>query len=1308
MDNKFKSNLDLRKLLIVLMLFAFIVLTVIDLIINGKREINIDTISSEFARAMTYAEVEEGEEAVEGTDNVKFNAFFLRDLNGDGYAESIRGTCKEIGKEDTLYMELNVQTAGCLKDAKITMNSDNFYLQTSLPKDQELKDNYIGNNVKIIEFNTLNNGTQKLITGIVRSGDYSYSSKVSEAIGNNVNNYSKVNSVTLTGTYVGEDGTETQIEKQVEFNIDWYGKAKAIINTYNPTGNIENAVNEEERTVTLNFSVNTEETEEKLILKTNHIEGEMPEINGYAPLEVVYTGSNGEFTYDENTRVFTIDRVAVVGEDGRVINGISRSNSYGIKAVYPIEAYQSLGTEGMSIKVPVKTYYEGFNNSSIEFTNPYKTNIASSTILVNYQKYVAQTHSSSFEVQVGKYIYEPTRRYVVSKQKPLRIYNGESETEKDDTYTVMWKGYIGTNAKLDGITMKENKTTELVTSDTFIKTDSTTESMKELVSNVGIYFGNADTFLGEEGWIKVYDEETGNLLVTFTKDNWDNYKSENPYKYSLPVKHIRVETSQIMKNESYFYVYNVKEIDDEKITNKYDLEQFEGLQYIKSTLSGYIANEEVSTVTHTANYEAPISVANISISKNTISTQGTEKNGLIKIQTQTVESYNQVKWQNGSFLVKLPEEIVDVNLNGVTINNSNVTLESYEIIEENEQYFIKIVTKNNTPQSYIITIDADLSPDPRIATTTKQIELYASNENGSTYFYKGQDIYDVNNNLNITEIVNRTTTGLSMVSPNSLLTNQTASKYDDKNSLTVSPQIADIKQVYAIVDQEESKQTAEIGVQIKNNYASTISDIKVLGKIPFEGNTYVISSSDLGSTFTTKMQDTGIIVPEELQEHAKVYYSENENPDRDLAKEENGWKTKENVENWDNIKSFIIDLGSYVMPTGKEFVFNYTVEIPNGLEFNQVAYSHHGVYFSLDTENGKYRTQTEPNKLGFRIAEKYDLELEKYQTGKDKLISGATYSFKEIIINEDGTEKEGVSKTGVTNAEGRLRITKLYAEKIYEIREIKVPDDYEINGDVIRFIGHVNKETGELTIEKLSGNPKEEIAVEKEDEENYRMRIKVEDEAKAILKITKIEQGTETFIPKVRYRITGGTFPERGKVVTTNLQGQITVKGILINEEYTLEEVKADGYYLASQIKFKVVNNDGSYEIEILEGNVVNQEITEEDCIPTINIKLEDEKIPTYDLEITKIKKVTKVETTENNTNENEENITGTEGEKANTEKTTYLAGAKFKLYKGTQEIGEYVTDESGKVTISGLYQYVTEKGINQTYTLKEVLAPEG
>ena len=80
-------------------------------------------------------------------------------------------------------MEINVETAGMLKNAKIEIQGNNFYLQTSLPKDNELKDNYIGNNIKVIEFNDLNNGTQKLLTGIVRSGDYSYTSSKADAIG---------------------------------------------------------------------------------------------------------------------------------------------------------------------------------------------------------------------------------------------------------------------------------------------------------------------------------------------------------------------------------------------------------------------------------------------------------------------------------------------------------------------------------------------------------------------------------------------------------------------------------------------------------------------------------------------------------------------------------------------------------------------------------------------------------------------------------------------------------------------------------------------------------------------------------------------------------------------------------------------------------------------------------------------------------------------------------------------------------------------------------------------------------------------
>ena len=387
------------------------------------------------------------------------------------------------------------------------------------------------------------------------------------------------------------------------------------------------------------------------------------------------------------------------------------------------------------------------------------------------------------------------------------------------------------------------------------------------------------------------------------------------------------------------------------------------------------------------------------------------------------------------------------------------------------------------------------------------------------------------------------------------------------------------------------------------------------------------------------------------------------------------------------------------MPTGQEYVFYYTVKIPNGLEFNQTAFSHHGVYFSLDTEDGKYRTQTEPNKIGLRIAEKYNLELTKYQIDKDKVVAGASYSVQEIITNDDGTETRGESKTGVTNAQGQLTITNLYAEKIYELREIKTPDDYELNSNVIRFIGHVDDE-GTLTIEK-TGETREDPQIIKENGEDYKVTIQVEDEVKASVKLVKKEQGTDTLLEGVRYKLTGYNLPETGKTIRTNTNGEATIKGISINQEYTLEEVKADGYYLASPIKFKIVNNNGSYEIQVTEGMVTEQSIIEENYIPTVNFTLEDEKIPTYNLQLFKIKKTTE------STLSTDELIAKAETDLAGTE-VVPLANATFKLFKGNEELGKYTTDEQGYVTIEGLYQYESEKDIDQTYTLKEVMAPEG
>ena len=1251
----------------------------------------------ELAKAMTYDQVQDGEEIVEGTDgNVKFDAFFLRDLNGDGDAESIRGTSRQIGKEDTLYMELNVDTAGYLKDAKITINEDsNFYFQTALPKDNELKDNYIGSNIRTIEFNQLNNGTQKMLTGVVRSGSYTFSTTKNEAIGSNINNYSKVNSVTLTGTYVTEANQEIPITKTVNFNIDWYGTATARVNTAkeNTDNELEEAIDEENGVIKLDFVINTEETDYELLLAKNHVEGEIPLFNGYAAERVRYLSGSGKFVYDAENRTFSIDKTAYISSQGEIISKLPQENEYIIRVEYPLEAYQELGEDTIELKIPISSYYEGYNNQSEEFTNPYRSNTENSTIVATYDNPTG--NNILFEVELGKIMYDP-KRYIVSKNKPLRIYNGISETEKDDTFVVKWRASIGDGIGLPGMIMKETENGIEQVTDKFILNNAEEVSAENVISNIGIAFSGADKILGEKGWIKVYDDESGELIETFTSENWNNYSLGSPYKYNVPTKHVRVETSSIGNDKANFYVYNVKEIDDKKITNEYTRDEFDYIEYIKSSLVGYVGGEYVNSDTNQAHYEAPLSVAKINIKNDTISTQKTEEHAIIEIRTEANSNYNQVQWRNGIFLIRLPDEIVTAEINTVEIENENVILESYELIENENGRFIKIVTSNNIPQTFIIKVDANLSPDPRESTKTTNLQLYATNEDAESYFENEKDIYDVNNNLNVEELVNYDSVSLTIVSPNSLLTNQIATNYDDKGSIIVSPQIADIKPRYAIVDQEEKEQTATIGVQINNNYTNTISDVKIIGRVPFKGNTYVLKGGDLGSTFNTTMTEEGIIIPEELQDQVKIYYSENENADKNILKEENQWKLKENVSNWDNVKSFLIDFCEYVIPTGKEYIFNYTIKLPKGLKFNEVAYSQHGVYFNLDTNEGKYETEVESNKLGLRIAEKFDLELTKYHIGKDKLVPGATYSVTDI--------KTGESKTAVTTNGGKLNINNLYVEKEYELKELKSPENYGLNREVIKFITHVD-EYGNLTVEKTQGITKGEIQVQKIENENYVIKINVEDEVKANIKIIKKEKGTDIPVKAARFKVTGLGF-EDGKYISTNTNGELIFTGLEINQEYLLEEVRAEGYYLEDPIKFKIVNNDGTYEFEQIaddsaQGVILEEKMEEEDGIPIAALTIENEKIATYNLEIIKTSNTTEAVLSN-------DILTAKAEAGISNSKTKLLEGAIFKLYKGNEEVGTYTTDVNGRINIQGLYQYNPNNSENQTYTLKEIVAPEG
>ena len=55
-----------------------------------------------------YNKVQSGEEKIEGTDYVIFDAFFLRDTDSDGNAESYRGASVDMAKNEKLYLDFKV------------------------------------------------------------------------------------------------------------------------------------------------------------------------------------------------------------------------------------------------------------------------------------------------------------------------------------------------------------------------------------------------------------------------------------------------------------------------------------------------------------------------------------------------------------------------------------------------------------------------------------------------------------------------------------------------------------------------------------------------------------------------------------------------------------------------------------------------------------------------------------------------------------------------------------------------------------------------------------------------------------------------------------------------------------------------------------------------------------------------------------------------------------------------------------------------------------------------------------------------
>ena len=1236
---------------------------------NVKLNKSNQTSNIELLKALTYEIVNDGDDVVDGTDNVKFSAYFLCDTNDDGVDEKVKGTCKEVGAQDTLYIDLSVINGGKLKEGHIYFADNNFDMATSLPKDKVLKTNVIGTEIKEIELENIETGTTKTITGQIRSGLYANESGKNSALENNINNYSRNdNSVTLDAIYEDINGNERRITKSINLTVDWYGSLNTRIDNTFQIRNSQDIIKDyNEQTATMVFDILTVETQNQLLLKNNTVDATIPLMNGYEPTNVAVTSSNVDVDYNDETRVLHLSRSAITNEQGDVISSISSSNNYKVNVTYPIEAYQSNGNREFEMQIPVHEYYLGYNNNGTDFENPCISNIEDGTVRVIYDHITSQEDRS--EAIVGTFRVNPYSDYVVSKLKPMRIYNGSSNYEKDDNYEVKWAYYRGINSENSSVILEETIEDDYTYSDDFINIDDELFSMEEYTNNIGIYFNNLENIMPEDGVINVYDKELGNLLLTIDKSNFNTYTKENPYYYNIPISHIYVEISGINPDRT-IEVTSIKQINDELLTSMYGSSEFLYMQQIQTYLRT-VKGENQNDITGRALYELPKSPVELSLSKESIETGSVNENFEFNIHAGYEQKNKDIGWVNGSFAISLPDEIVETNIKSVEIDNPNVSLKTYEYVENSNGKFIRVYTTNDSQEAYNISIIADITPNPETRSIYTGIDLYAFNEVGVAYYNETEDIYDINNDGIIGQRVGYSDVGINIYTPNVLLVHQTLSEFNEQGDVVVSPQVGDV-----LVGREgEAEKTAKIGIKIYDNHTEIVKDILILGKIPFIGNKEISTGQDLGSSFDSKMKAPGITVPSGL--NATVYYSENENPSRFKDELSNGWVTAENVRDWSNIRTYLIELEDESLIIGDNYQFSYDISIPNGLDYNEYSYATFTAYYALVTDEGLYRTQKTSTKIGLHVSENYNLIINKFQENSPKYIPEAIYSVSEVK-NVNGTEILSDSMVSYTNYLGEATFNNLYVETVYEIKEITAPTDYELNDNVIRIIGHINN-SGELEVEKLSGITRGNIEISSSGNGKDAV-IAVEDKPKARLIITKKDRETDNSVYGAKFQVTGKGID---KAFKTNAYGQIYVSGLSIGEEYTLTETNASGYYLIEPITIKIVENMGGYSIQrvgVQDNTISSMSMTEINSIPTGNITIIDDKIPTYNIEVNKV-------------------IEGT---------TEPLPGAKFRLYKGYEVIDDFESDAEGKIYLYDLHLFEEDRNIEQTYVLSEIGTPAG
>lgn len=950
--------------------------------------------------AASFAETFFSSNSDTGHENIEFEAYFGTDEEkSDSVVSDVNNTELSIG------MKLDVKNSGYLKDAKIEIKETeegkglNFEVEKFKTDSQEVSDEESATTeelpeyVQSLEDNTIslkqvNNSSEVKLSLPIKYKNETYV---------NENKFSNDCAVIFTGIYVDDDGDEKEVSKTVDLNVSWKDQREVKLSS-ETTKYIDFG-----RGVILQTLVKVDTTTDKntLPIKESEVVIDVPMFEEIKPSNITVvanstSGTNGEtvgnLSFNEDNWNYNQDENKLtlkVTNEKKLVEVNEFEDEYlkdADKEVVEEERYYS--ASGSDEYLITYTFEGAKAKDGISINSNIEAKVTTFSGVEEEQNSNLITNSNNFE-----YLLQGQTGNIVS----LNIENETQDVSKAYTYS-----NYNNNGKYEVELI--SKTVTNVSYKEIIENIRIEDKENLYIDKAGKTFENNDLYykqisvskedftniLGDAGEIKVLDI-SGNVLSTINNEtqvneegnivvNFDNKPAKLAFEITKPV------------GEGNLVINNVKAFTNASIDKKAfaDLSSIQTKTAMTAQYTYVETRVDVGTIETTTNLVDTVTKANLVMDRDNLSTLANNEVEL-RVELNNATESSDI-YGNSVFEITLPEYVQNVVVTnasvlygeGLDIVNTEVVGKTIRVTIDGKQEGINSGVLTNGTN---LVINADIKVDLYTPAKSDIITLrYVNNEATN---------YDNNGYVELP---------IKYSAPTGLVAVNSTSNYNNIGSITTSVRQG-LKE--DIIDIYSEAKAATMEIVVMNNNENSVSNVSILGRIPFKGVKDIATGEDLGTTVDTKLISQ--IASDERNNTAfNIYYSENGEATNDLNNESNGWVM--NAENLEIIKSYLLvpQDTNYEMQESEILRFTYQYEIPANLTHNEDIYGTFLAYYTNNSKIAKTDEQTTPDRIGLTTGEGPELKLE-VSLDKENVKEQEEVKAKVVTTNVGNNKAENVN-----------------------------------------------------------------------------------------------------------------------------------------------------------------------------------------------------------------------------------------------------------------------------------------------------------